>query len=56
MPAATVDSVSARIGDARSLWATGRLSVVNERAAALLVVPGMSVKDAAELLRGPGIR
>jgi hypothetical protein len=51
MPAAAVDAASARIGDARSLWATGRLSVVNERAAALLVVPGMSVKDAAELLR-----
>ncbi len=29
IPAATVDYRTARIGDARSLWATGRLSVVN---------------------------
>ena len=34
MPAATVDHRTARIGDARSLWATGRLSVVNAVAAA----------------------
>lgn len=52
VPAAAVDSASARIGDARSLWATGRLSVVNERAAARRILPGMSVKDAADMLRG----
>jgi hypothetical protein len=33
IPAATVDYRTARIGDARSLWATGRLSVVNAVAA-----------------------
>jgi len=34
IPAATVDYRTARIGDARSLWSTGVLSVVNAVAAA----------------------
>jgi hypothetical protein len=51
MPAAAVDFRSARIGDARSLWDTGVLSVVNARAAADGVAPGMRVRDAAARLR-----
>ena len=43
MPAATVDCMSARIGDGRSMWETGIISHVNERAAALGALPGMSV-------------
>jgi hypothetical protein len=42
IPAATVDYRTARIGDARSLWATGLLSAVNEVAA----VRGWRVGDA----------
>jgi hypothetical protein len=45
MPAATVDYRTARIGDARSLWATGRLSVVNSVAAAR----GWQVGDAVSV-------
>jgi hypothetical protein len=43
MPAATVDCMSARIGDGRSMWETGIISHVNECAAALGALPGMSV-------------
>jgi hypothetical protein len=51
IPAATVDYRTARIGDARSLWATGRLSVVN----AVATECGWQVGDAvsAALTRGP---
>jgi hypothetical protein len=51
IPAAAVDFRSARIGDARSLWETGVLSVANARAATLGVAPGMRVRDAAGRLR-----
>jgi hypothetical protein len=51
VPAAAVDYRSARIGDARSLWATGVLSVVNATAQALGIGPGMAVQDAAARLR-----
>jgi len=48
IPAATADYRTARIGDARSLWATGRLSVVNATAAGY----GWRVGDAvAEAIR-----
>ena len=46
MPAATVDYRTARIGDARSLWETGRLSVVNAVAAARGWRVGDAVADA----------
>jgi hypothetical protein len=49
--AAAVDFRSARIGDARSLWETGVLSVVNAPAAARGVAPGMRVRDASVRLR-----
>lgn len=51
MPAAAVDYRTARIGDARSLFATGVVSVGNEVARARGVSPGITVRDAAALLR-----
>lgn len=51
IPAATVDCWTARIGDARSAWETGELSVVNEVAADLGVEPGDSCRSFVELLR-----
>lgn len=47
LPCATVDCASARIGDARDLWACGIISAVNGRAAALGIEVGMRVEDAA---------
>lgn len=44
--AAAVDCLSARIGDARSMWDTGMLSAVNKIAAALHLVQGMTVRAA----------
>lgn len=49
--AVTVDCMSARIGDARSMWDTGVISHVNETAAALGVKPGQSLKSFAEAVR-----
>lgn len=43
--AAAVSAASARIGDARSTWETGRLSCVNELAAKAGGEVGMSTKD-----------
>jgi hypothetical protein len=43
--AATVSAASARIGDARSAWATGRLSAVNRIAAEAGAAMGMSVPE-----------
>lgn len=48
--AATVAGDSARIGDGRSLWASGVLSHVNAIAASLGVAPGMSVVRFADLV------
>ena len=42
---ATVSAASARIGDARSAWATGRLSTVNRLAAEAGAAEGMSVPE-----------
>lgn len=50
MPAATVDYRTARIGDARSMWATGVLSRVNASAAARGVAERMRVDLAANML------
>jgi len=44
--AAAVDCMSARIGDARSMWSAGILSYVNAPAASLGAARGMSVKSA----------
>lgn len=48
--AATVDCMSARIGDARSTWETGVLSHANETASKLGARPGMSTRAFADLL------
>jgi hypothetical protein len=42
--------MSARIGDARSMWESGVLSQVNARASAAKIAPGMSVREAVRLL------
>ena len=44
IPAATVDCMSARIGDGRSMWESGRISHVNATASQLGAAPGMSVQ------------
>jgi hypothetical protein len=46
---ATVAGDTARIGDARSLWQTGRLSAVNRTAASLGAAVGIGVPDFADL-------
>ena len=51
MPAATVAFNSARIGDAEDMYVRGRLSYVNQSAAALGCEAGMSTTDAAGRLR-----
>ncbi len=48
--AATVEGMSARIGDARSLWETGVLSQVNGCAARLGARPGLTTQRFAGLL------
>ncbi len=49
VPAAAVAGPTARIGDARSLWNTGRLSAANSLARAAGAEPGMTVPEFAEL-------
>ena len=49
VPAAAVAGATARIGDARSLWNTGRLSAANRLARAAGAAPGMTVPEFAEL-------
>jgi hypothetical protein len=51
IPAATVDAMTARIGDARSNLETGKLSRLNECAMALGARPGMATGDFADLVR-----
>ena len=50
MAAAAVDYRTARIGDARSLWATGIVSCVNAPLRRYAVVPGMAVAACVERL------
>ena len=45
IPAVTIATMSARIGEARSMWDTGRISFLNAPAAALGATPGMSLAD-----------
>ena len=56
VPAAVVDYRTARIGDARSLWESGELSVVNDAAARLGVRSGQPVAFAAAALRRAAAR
>ncbi len=46
---ATVDCMTARIGDARSTWETGVLSFVNETASKLGARPGMTTRAFVDL-------
>ena len=50
IPAATVDAMTARIGDARSAWESGILSHVNKQAEKHGVTVGMTVPEFAQLL------
>lgn len=52
IPAATVDCMSARIGDGRSMWESGLVSHVNAVAAQMGVARGMSVQEFAAKLTG----
>ena len=49
VPAAAVAGETARIGDARSLWNTGRISAANSLARASGAAPGMTLPEFAEL-------
>ena len=49
--AATVDAMSARIGDGLSTYEDGRLSFVNEKASSSGLKPGMTAKEAVLRLR-----
>lgn len=51
VPAVAVDYLTARIGDARSMWAAGVISVCNTTARTRGVAPGMTVRDAGARLR-----
>jgi hypothetical protein len=46
IPAAAVDCMSARIGDARSAWESGVLSHANAATLALGIAPGMTAREA----------
>ncbi|MCC6379473.1 MAG: hypothetical protein IT519_11725 [Burkholderiales bacterium] len=50
IPAATAGHLSARIGDARSMWETGELTHVNEGAARTGLREGMTVRASAATL------
>jgi len=50
IPAATVDCMSARIGDGRSMWESGLISHMNAVAAQRGVVRGMGVQDFAKVI------
>ena len=50
IPAATVDCMSARIGDGRSMWESGLVSHINAAAAPLGAARGMHVQDFAKVV------
>ena len=49
-PAVTVDTMTARIGDARSAWESGIISHINKQAAKYEVTVGMTVPTFVELI------
>jgi hypothetical protein len=51
IPAAAVDCMSARIGDGRSMWESGRISYLNAIASRTGAVPGMGVQEFADVIR-----
>jgi hypothetical protein len=50
IPAAAVSAMSAKIGNGKSTYEQGKISVANEAAKKLGVTPGMSAKEAADKL------
>lgn len=52
IPAVTVSHMSARIGDARSSWATGLVSAANVRAQEAGIAAGMTLQAAVRCLAG----
>jgi uncharacterized protein YunC (DUF1805 family) len=54
MPAATVDCMSARIGDGRSMWESGLISHLNAAASRLGATRGMSVREFARAVATSG--
>lgn len=52
IPSAAVSTLSARLGEGRSTWNDGLISVVNQVAAARGIKVGMSAKEAARLMLG----
>jgi len=50
IPAAAVSAMSAKIGNGKSTYEQGKISVVNEAAKKLGVTPGMSAREAADKL------
>jgi hypothetical protein len=52
IPAATVDAMTAHIGDARSNWETGLLSRVNNTAKSRGATAGITTQSFAQILRG----
>jgi hypothetical protein len=52
IPAASVSTLSARLGEGLSTWNDGVISVVNPAAAARGVTVGMTAKQAARLMLG----
>ena len=49
--AVTVDCMSARIGDARSMWDSGKISYVNQKAKTCGINPGQTLQVFAAVLR-----
>jgi hypothetical protein len=52
IPAATVSAATARIGDARSIWETGRISRINDTAASFGAEVGMSAQEWVDTIIG----
>ena len=50
IPAATVDAMTARIGDAVSAWESGILSHINSQAEKRGITVGMTVPEFAKML------
>jgi len=53
VPAAAVDCMTAKIGNARDTWESGKISVVNETASKLGIKVGMTVQEAAWKIMRP---
>lgn len=51
IPAATVDTFSARIGDGMDTYESGIISAVNESAKGLNIVVGMTAREAAKIMQ-----